>query len=245
MTIRHLRIFMTVYEEKSMTLAANKLFMTQPSVSQAIKELELYYETPLFERLSRKLYVTQAGKMLYQYAEHILTLFDDLEKGIKGANMDKVLTTGANYTVGVVLIHQYIEEFKKNHPLTEIKVSVNKTSELAEMLKENKLDLALTDAFDSKTDLIEEYFCDDKIVIVANPKHHLCEKEVVETGMSDGIFTSVTGELEEGDLILVPVLETNEDGSATTEATMPGFGGGEMPSGGGAQSGGSSSGSSK
>lgn len=65
MTIRHLRIFITVYDECNMTAAANKLFMTQPSVSQAIKELESYYGVVLFERLSRKLYVTESAWIIY------------------------------------------------------------------------------------------------------------------------------------------------------------------------------------
>jgi DNA-binding transcriptional LysR family regulator len=83
MTIRHLRIFIAVHDELNMTAAANKLFMTQPAVSQAIKELEDYYGVLLFERLSRRLYVTESGEILYQYATHIIKLFDKLEDNLK------------------------------------------------------------------------------------------------------------------------------------------------------------------
>ena len=60
MSIRHLRIFITVAALQNMSAAAEKLFITQPSVSQAIKELEQYYGVRLFERLSKKLYLTES-----------------------------------------------------------------------------------------------------------------------------------------------------------------------------------------
>ena len=65
MTIRHLKIFLAVAESGKMSLAAEQLFITQPSVSQAIRELEEHYQTLLFERLSKKLYITEDGKKLY------------------------------------------------------------------------------------------------------------------------------------------------------------------------------------
>ena len=79
MTTRHLKIFLEVYKSGSMTAAAKRLFMTQPSVSQAIHEMEEHYGVRLFERLYRKLYPTPAGKELVLYAENILGLFDEME----------------------------------------------------------------------------------------------------------------------------------------------------------------------
>lgn len=101
MTIRHLKIFITVYDEKNMTAAASKLFITQPTVSQAIQELESEYKVILFERLSRKLYPTPSGDKLYQYATHIIKLVEDMEESIRENSLMKKLTIGANYTAGV------------------------------------------------------------------------------------------------------------------------------------------------
>lgn len=179
MTIRHLRIFLAVYDELNMTVAANKLFMTQPSISQAIKELEDYYGVLLFERLSRRLYVTESGERLYQYATHIIKLFDELEDNLKENAVQKKLTIGANYTVGVALINKYIEEFEKLYPDSEIRVIVNKASILIEMIRKNELDLALIEEVLNESDLIVDYFCDDRIVIVAEPDHHLFAQEQV------------------------------------------------------------------
>ncbi|OBR89718.1 HTH-type transcriptional regulator CysL [Clostridium ragsdalei P11] len=179
MTIRHLKIFITVCEEGNMTSAANKLFMTQPSISQAIKELENYYEVTLFERLSRKLYITSSGKKLYQYAKHIIKLFDEAGNDLRQNSLQKKLIIGANYTVGVVLIHKYIKKFNKLYPNSEIMVNVNKSSILTEMLRKNELDLALIEEFKNKSDFVEDFFYNDRIVVVAHPKHHLFSKKEV------------------------------------------------------------------
>ena len=83
MSIRHLRIFITVAALQNMSAAAEKLFITQPSVSQAIKELEQYYGVRLFERLSKKLYLTESGEALLKYATHLIQSFDEMETMIK------------------------------------------------------------------------------------------------------------------------------------------------------------------
>ena len=69
MTIRHLKIFIAVAETGKMSLAAQKLYLTQPTVSQAIRELEEHYETRLFDRLSRRLYITEPGQHLLKMAK--------------------------------------------------------------------------------------------------------------------------------------------------------------------------------
>lgn len=179
MTIRHLKIFIAVYNELNMTAAANKLFMTQPSVSQAIKELESHYGVVLFERLSKKLYVTSAGEKLYEYAVHISKLFDDIEDNLKENALKKKLIIGANYTAGVTLIHKYIKKFNSLYKDSEIMVNVNKSSILIDMLRKNELDLILIEDIKNKPDLIKDVFYDDRIVIVANPEHHLFQKKEV------------------------------------------------------------------
>lgn len=170
MTIRHIRIFITVYQQKNMTAAAKKLSMTQPSVSQTIKELEEYFNVALFERLSHKLYVTEAGEKLYQYAIHMTELLDDMETNIKGSATHGSLRIGANYTIGSVMIHRYIRKFSTIYPEMEVRVNVNLTPVLTQMLKRNELDLALMEDFHDM-DLKREAFAEDEIVFVANPRH--------------------------------------------------------------------------
>lgn len=68
MTIRHLEIFLRVAESESMSTAAKELFISQPTVSGSIAELEKEYNVRLFERLNKRLYITEAGEKLRIYA---------------------------------------------------------------------------------------------------------------------------------------------------------------------------------
>ena len=75
-TIRHLRIFIAVAEAGKMSLAAKSLYIAQPTVSQAVAEIEAEYGVRLFDRLSKKLRITQQGRQLLAYARRIVSLFD-------------------------------------------------------------------------------------------------------------------------------------------------------------------------
>jgi DNA-binding transcriptional LysR family regulator len=74
MTLRHFQIFLKVYDEGGMTRAADKMHISQPSISQAIRELEEHYQARLFERLGKRLFLTAAGQELMHYARHVISL---------------------------------------------------------------------------------------------------------------------------------------------------------------------------
>ena len=82
MTLRHMRIFIVVYQEMNITKASNKLHMTQPAVTRAIKEIETHYDIQLFERLNHKLYRTRISDELYSHALHIVNSFEVMEAAI-------------------------------------------------------------------------------------------------------------------------------------------------------------------
>ena len=77
MTLRHLEIFRAVCARESITLAAEHLNMTQPAVSLAVKELEAFYGVQLLERMNRRIYITDAGRSLLQYADAVLSQFEE------------------------------------------------------------------------------------------------------------------------------------------------------------------------
>ena len=83
MTLRHFRIFVAVCKQGGITKAAESLYLAQPAVSLAVRELEEHYDVRLFDRIGRRLYLTEAGKEFLAYAERILALCDDLEKGAR------------------------------------------------------------------------------------------------------------------------------------------------------------------
>ena len=101
MTLRHLRIFIEVCRQNyNITRAAENLYISQPAVSLAIRELEEYYGVKLFERISRKLYITEVGKQMEEYAAHLLSMFDDMERGLR--NWDSVKRPKETQTERVV-----------------------------------------------------------------------------------------------------------------------------------------------
>ena len=109
MTLRHLRIFTAVCETGSMTAASERLFIAQPSISLAISEMEEYYGVKLFDRISRKLYLTDSGRRALQYARHIIDLMDEMEQGMKNADTVGRRRVGTSITIGSYLLPGYVK----------------------------------------------------------------------------------------------------------------------------------------
>lgn len=168
MTERHLRIFLTVCGEMNMTRAAEKLYMSQPAVSQAIRELETFYHARLFERASRRLTVTDAGEALLQYARDILRLFDDAEAQLT-ENAPVVLRLGAILSVATGLMTGYIDRFHREWPQAKVRVRVCGSACLLELMRQNKLDFALLEDTLLPEDMLVTPFYEDRLVIVAAP----------------------------------------------------------------------------
>ena len=91
MTLRYLKIFLAVADQESITKAAEKLYIAQPSVSIAIKELEAYYGVRLFERFNRRIQITEEGRRFESYARYIVQLFDELERSLKNTDETGIL----------------------------------------------------------------------------------------------------------------------------------------------------------
>ena len=83
MTIRHLRIFAAVVDCGTMHAAAQKLYLSQPTITQAVKELEEHYGCLLFERYGRRLMITPAGQELLGHARELLGVYERMEQSMK------------------------------------------------------------------------------------------------------------------------------------------------------------------
>ena len=176
MSIRHLRIFIMVANCGKMSLAAEKLFITQPSVSQAIKELEEYYKVKLFERLSKKLFITESGKLLLNYANHIISSFDDMEVELKSKGEKLSINIGSSITVGTCMLNNIINNFLDENKEIETTVIINNTEKIEEMILNSKLDVAIVEGVIANKDLITRPIYNDKLIIVAGKKHKFYNK---------------------------------------------------------------------
>lgn len=169
MTLRHMKIFLAICESgNSVTRAAEALFMTQPAVSLALKELESYYGTPMFERLSRQLFITEAGERMREYASHILELFDEMEKGLRDWDATGVLRVGASITIGSQFLPSYLKTFHALRPGIDVRVCISSTDLLEEQLQANKLDFALIEGAVHTPNLIYEEYLEDPLAAICS-----------------------------------------------------------------------------
>lgn len=183
MTIRHLRVFNEVAESGKMSIAAAKFYLSQPTVSQIIKELEDHYGFLLFERLSKKLYITEEGKKLLSYSKQVVQQFDELESRMLETSKHQTFRIGSTITVGSCLINDIIKQIKLLDDSIEIYSYVNNTQIIEEQLLNANIDIALVEGVVKSTDLISIPAVDDYLVLVCNKEHPLAQNRhfTVET----------------------------------------------------------------
>jgi len=167
MTLRHIKIFLCVCTNGcNTTKAAEAMHMTQPAVSLALREMEQYYGVMLFERIGRHLQITQAGMRFQEYAAHICSLFDDMEKGLRDWDTFGLLRVGASITIGSQFLPNYVKAFYSRFPGTQVKALVAPSDELEEKLMKNELDLALIEGVVHNPSLIAQEYMQDHLTVI-------------------------------------------------------------------------------
>ena len=179
MTIRHISIFIAVYQTGSVTHAAEKLYLSQPAVTRAIKDLESYYNVVLFERIRNRLSVTEAGKRFYTYALHIADAFRRCETELRAWDGKGVIRVGASATIGSVLLPKVIRAFKEAHPDSDVRAVVANGETLTGALLNNDLDIALIEGAVSGDDLTAEEFDSDRLLPIVPPDSPLLREDIV------------------------------------------------------------------
>ena len=179
MTLRHLRIYTVVYRKESITKAANILHMAQPAVSLAIKELEEHYDLCLFDRIGKRIYVTEQGKWFYDYALHIISLFDEMENDIRTWQDKGTLRIGSSVTIGNFILPQLVGEFQKEYPNIEVQVLIQNTDTILKKTMDNQLDLALVEGKNTYAQLFAQPLMKDPLCFICGRDHELAmNKEV-------------------------------------------------------------------
>ncbi|HHX12761.1 MAG TPA: LysR family transcriptional regulator [Clostridiales bacterium] len=181
MTLRHIKIFVTVCECGSVTEAANKLFIAQPTVSLVIKELEEFYGVKLFDRISRKLYITEPGKLFLNYATHIVSLFEKMENEIKNSNSYGTLRLGSSITIGNYLIPPLLQLFTNQFPNVNSHVTIDNSRKIEELVFKNKIDFGLIEGTVRNPQIKSEKFMNDELVLVCGKGHPLFQQ--VDVGL--------------------------------------------------------------
>lgn len=186
MTIRHLEIFIAVVDYGKMSLAAEHLFISQPSVSQAISDIENHYGIKLFERLSKKLYITESGKKLLKYARHIVGAFKDMEIDMNNTDHDIYLKIGGTVTVGTWILCPIIRRFESKNPGVSTKVTINNTSEIEDMILNSNLDIAIVEGEILNKDIIKVPIYEDEVVLICGANHPFAKMEKIPLEQLNG-----------------------------------------------------------
>lgn len=186
MTLRHLKIFVTVCDTLNMTAAAELLYMTQPAVSQAIAELEEHYEVKLFERLSRKLFLTAAGRELMGYARHMIRMSTEAERAMKSLKTEGILRVGASVTLGGYVLPGLVRRFQCDNPSAEITVVENNTEIIEHMAIRDEIDFGLVEGEVTSSELLAYPFMEDELVIVCPLDHKFARGGLIEPGELEG-----------------------------------------------------------
>jgi len=152
-----------------MTRTAEALFMTQPSVSQAIAELEEHYQVRLFDRLGKKLFLTTAGSDLLTRASDMLALYENTEETFLSKPRRRCVRIGASATVGSFLLPRLIRIIRQKEPALEIDFVVANTAQIEESLLRAELDLALVEGQLHSSSLRSQVILHDELVLVAHP----------------------------------------------------------------------------
>lgn len=172
MTIRHLEIFIEVVNCGKMSLAAKKLYVSQPTVSQAILDLESFYNVKLFERLSKKLYITPEGELMLGYARQIIGLIGKMESALVKPGLAG-LKIGATVTIGTCILSGLLRDFSAGFPLIETEILVDNTHSIQENILSNGLDVGLVEGHVQNADIVCEPVIDDRLVLVCGMGHPL------------------------------------------------------------------------
>ncbi len=167
MTIRHLKIYQAICESGyNTTKAAERLHMTQPAVSLALRELEQHYGVTLFDRMGRRLKITEAGQRFGEYASHIIALFEDMEKGMRNWDSFGLLRVGASITIGSQFLPEYVRAFCSRYPGTEVRATVEPSNRLEQKVLNNELDFALIEGIPGMTAFIAEEYMEDHLTVI-------------------------------------------------------------------------------
>ena len=180
MTLRNLQIFKAVAECGNMTKAAEKLFVSQPSVSLAISDIEKEYDVVLFERLPGRLRLTSTGKNLLGYARQILNTEWEMEQYLNGESENSCVRIGATVTVGSTVIAPLIAKMKTELPNVNYHVTVANTHVIEQMLMEGEADIALVEGELKNSGLECRTVLRDRLVLVCPTDSPFADRESVD-----------------------------------------------------------------
>lgn len=177
------RYVLAVYHEGSFTKAAEKLYISQPCLSTAIKQLEKEIGAPLFVRTASSVLPTELGLEYVRVAEKITALEDDFLEHIRQSSSlsrGALRVGGSNY-VSSYILPRAVDKFTRLYPNVTVTLTEKSSTELMEMLRNGELDV-IADSFDREPDGCIMHPLSSERILLAVPSHFECNKEISHLG---------------------------------------------------------------
>ena len=180
MDLSELRVFLKVASERSFSRAAMKLHRTQPAVSQSIRRIEDALGERLFDRTTKDATLTEAGRLLHEYADRLVRLSDEAQaavKDLKDLRRGRVLI-GAN-EASVHAILPLLAKFRDAHPLVHVEVRRVPARQIGAEVAQGTLDFGILTFLPSETGLKSLALGEDELVMLVHPSHPLAKARSV------------------------------------------------------------------
>ncbi|MEZ9139840.1 MULTISPECIES: LysR family transcriptional regulator [unclassified Shewanella] len=188
-TLKQLTIFKAIHDNGQISKAAQQLHMSVPAVSMALKELEGSLGTRLFERSSNGLTTNDNGEVILPYANEMLSKGTQLEQMFAERNaVGGTIKIGSSKTAGNYILSRKIPQFKKSHPLVDIKLVINNSLTIEKMVSEKELNLGFVDAKPGLNNLKYEQWIKDKICLVTSCDNPILEQTITAELLSEQLW---------------------------------------------------------
>ena len=189
MNLYHLKTFYYTAKYRSYTKAADMLGITQPAVTRQIQELQHSSDLVLFNRVGKKILLTDAGESMYALAEKIFELEAQVEENIRDFQQQKSgkISIVTSETFGGFYLPEIIINFNKNYPEIYLSVLTLNDFYVVENVSSLNYDLGfLSKEIVHPKIIVKELFTED-IVMIVNPSHPLASREIIEPGELDNM----------------------------------------------------------
>jgi DNA-binding transcriptional LysR family regulator len=188
MNLNQLKIFYSVAKEKSFSLAAQNLFLTQPAVTIQINLLEKHFGVKLFNRKGRNLALTEAGEVLYTYADRILNMVREVENIITDfQSLDRgLLKIATSRTIAKYYIPKILPLFKKRYPNIKIDLKAGNSQEAMDLVLNFASDVGIVSGLDYPDKLAGIPIFADQLVLITSADSRLFGTEETQLRELEG-----------------------------------------------------------
>ncbi len=169
-----------VYETGNYTRAAEKLSLTQPAVSQHIKQIERELGTTVFDRSAGKIRPTPEGKLVIQYAERVVSLYENLQRSLadKKKAIDH-LRVGVTHTSESNIVSEVLAQYAEQFDNMKITIQTDTINNLYDMLKTYKIDIAIVEGEVADPSINSVMLDTDSLVLCVSNEHPFAERSMV------------------------------------------------------------------